>query len=430
MFENKFILLGISTFFAAIPVFVWLYFIFRKTEASKKTLLLVFGLGCLTAPALLGLQYVWDIFPRFNLSLFVQETFTTQTGVFIAMFMLFGAMEEIIKHYVISIIDNKTLLINTVNNTIRYSLAAALGFAFTENIYYLYEFWPSISKSELVGMYLFRSVFTACAHMIFSGIFGYYYAMGKFAIDIREQQKVRGKIKGETFNKAISKIFNLPRSKAYQQRMVLKGLTLAVVIHAAYNFILQMNVTFPVIIFVIVGALFMWYLMKRRTGNLIISTDISQKRTSTLAKNDEDVIIELLGLWFNSKRYVDVLHVCERLLQRDPDNKVVKLFKAKAMDRMEDKDNYKKILGSVIRTKEDMGDKEKNILSKHLAEKEMQKKVKAMIKAQLEKEGKKYIDYEKMKAEEKEKYEQEKATKAVKKDYIKNYTGKGTFKID
>lgn len=288
------------------------------------------------------------------------------------LFVLFGAMEEIIKMYAVYFVDKKTLLIRTIGDAIRYSLAAALGFSFAENVYYLYQFWPQISLGELTGMYLFRSIFTACAHMIFSGIFGYYYGIGKFSIDITTQQKLAGESYKAT--NIISKIFKISLSHAYQQEMVIKGLFIAIIIHAFYNFLLQFNIVFPIIILVAIGYMYLQYLLSRKAGHLILTTDISSKRKSSIGKKDEDVVIELMGLWFKEKKYVDVLHICERLLERDPDNNVVKLFKAQALDRMNEKDTYKKILETVIKSKESLSEDEKGVISRYTEQKEAIKK--------------------------------------------------------
>ncbi len=372
MLNNTIALLSISTLFAAIPGGIWLWILFSKGEKSKKVVSLVFFVGCFTAPALLGLQYLWDKFPNFNLATLIETSIQSQNAMYIAMFVLFGMLEEVIKMYVIVLIDKKTLLIKTVNNAILYSLASALGFSFIENIYYLYEFWPSISTGALVGMYIFRSIFTTCAHLIFSGIFGYYYGISKFSIYINKEQEISGKTSKSA--KIISKIFNLPMSQAYQQQMVIKGLFLAVSIHATYNYLLQFNKILPVIIFVILGALFLQYLLKRKSGHLVLASDISDQKKSSLAKKDEEVVIELLGMWFNEKRYVDVIHICERLLERDPDNNVVKLFKTQAMDKLDDKDTYKNILKNVIKTKDQLSTDDKNLLTKYIAQKETIKK--------------------------------------------------------
>lgn len=390
MFENPIFLLGLSTVFAAIPAAIWLYIFFKKSEKSKKTIFLIFGLGCLTAPALLGLQVLWEKFPRFNLAALVEDSFAAQSTMYIFMFVLFGAMEEIIKLYVIKTVDQRTLLIDKINDAIRYSLAAALGFSFTENIYYLYEFWPSISTGELVQMYIFRSIFTACAHMIFSGVFGYFYGVGKFSIVLMQHEKLLGE--ENKIQKFIAKIFNLPMSEGFRQASILKGLLLAIGMHATFNYLLQFNKILPVIIFVVLGFIFLRYLLSRKAGHLILTIDPSTSRPSTIAKKDSDVVVELLGIWFKDKHYVDVLHVCERLLERDPDNSVVKLFKARAMDAMDDKDTYKKILGTVVKTKDDLSENQKNVISRYTTEKEMFQKVKQMIKKQIEKEGKKFVE--------------------------------------
>lgn len=51
-----------------------------------------------------------------------------------------------------------------------------------------------------------------------------------------------------------------------------------------------------------------------------------------MALKDEEVVIELLGLWLNDGKFQEVITICDRLLKRDPDNNVVKLFRAKAAD--------------------------------------------------------------------------------------------------
>ncbi|OGJ43182.1 hypothetical protein A3I58_00795 [Candidatus Peregrinibacteria bacterium RIFCSPLOWO2_02_FULL_39_10] len=221
-------------------------------------------------------------------------------------------------------------------------------------------------------MYIFRSIFTTCAHMIFSGIFGYYYGIGKFTITLTEQQKITGK--SSFITRLISELFSLSLTESFKQKMILKGLFLALFIHATYNYLLQFNAVLPVIIFVVLGFLYLQYLFSRKTGHLILTIDPSSKKESAMAKKDEDVVVELMGMWFNEKRYVDVLHICERLLERDPDNEVVQLFKAKALDKMDDKDTYKKILNTVVKTKDDLSENQKNIISKYLTEKESKQK--------------------------------------------------------
>ncbi len=347
MLSSPIFLLGLSALFAGIPVGIWIYFLFSKKQNDKKIVALVFFLGCLTAPALLGIQYAWEIVPQFNLAKFIEDSITTQNTMFIATFVLFGAMEEIIKHFVVRQVDKRTLGIQTIGDSIRLSFASALGFSFVENGYYLVQFWPSISIGQLVGMYIFRAIFTTCAHLIFSGIFGYFYGIGKFSIDLSEQHKISGQTPLVT--RAIAKIFDLPKSQAYQEQMILKGLVIAIGMHAFYNYLLQFNIILPALIFIILGYFYLNYLLNRKTGNLVLLTDISTRKKSTMAPKDEAVVIELLGMWYKEKRYQEVVQICERLLARDPDNNVVKVFKSRAMDNLEDKQTYNKFLGAFIK---------------------------------------------------------------------------------
>jgi RsiW-degrading membrane proteinase PrsW (M82 family) len=367
MFDNKILLLLLISIFSAIPVVVWFILFFKESKASKKLLALIFFFGILVAPAMLGVQYIWEIYPQLDLELLIETGVQNQSIMYILIFILFGAMEEIFKHFAVRSIDKRTVAIKTVNQAVKFSVLAALGFSFAENIYYLYMLWPQLGIGELVGVYIARSGITMVGHMLFSGIFGYYFGISKFAIDITKQKEVVGKQSWST--KAIANIFRVPKAEAFKEKTILKGLFIAMGAHAIFNYLLQLNIVIPVLIFVVFGFLFMMHLLRRKVGHLVLFTDISEKRKPMIGKKDEAVVIELLGMWFNEKRYVDVMHVCERLLERDPDNNVVKLFKAKAMDKMEGGSIYKKILGNLFKSKKEMTIDDRNIISKHLEQK-------------------------------------------------------------
>ncbi|MBT3704852.1 PrsW family intramembrane metalloprotease [Candidatus Peregrinibacteria bacterium] len=367
MLNSPALVIALATTVAAIPAAIWGYLFFKETDIRKLHLIILFLLGMLTAPTLLGVQYLWNINPTFNLSLLIETRIAQVSLMYAALFTLFGAMEEIIKHFAVRIIDKKTVAIKTLNNALRLSILSGLGFAFAENIYYLYSLWGALAVGELVGVFIFRSVFTMCAHMIFSGIFGFYFGVSKFAVDITKQQRLVGK--ADLSTRMVAKLVNIPVPKAHREKTILKGLLISVGMHAAFNYLLQYNMMIPVIISVVLGYLFLRYLLKRKAGHLVLLTDVSEKEKSMLPKKDEDVVLELLGLWFKDRRYVDVIHICERLLERDPDNNVVKLFKAKAMDHVDDKNAYKKILKSVLRSKDDLSVDDRNIISKYLEQK-------------------------------------------------------------
>ncbi|MBL4694175.1 PrsW family intramembrane metalloprotease [Candidatus Gracilibacteria bacterium] len=293
---------------------------------------------------MLGIQYFWGAFPKYNLEAFINNNVLETNLNFALIFILFAAMEELLKHYVIQSIDKRTALINSLEDAIRYSLASALGFAFIENAYYLYNWWPVLAQGELIQMFVFRSIFTAAAHMIFSGIYGYYYGIGKFSPDIATAAKLQGQ--SSWFSRIIQKIFGLARSQAFQQNMILKGLAIAVLLHTAHNFLLQFNMTLPVLAADVIGFAFLMYLLSKKSSQLELTTDISTKAHSELQKKDEDAVIELAGIWLQEGKFQDVITLSDRLLEKDPDNKVIQILKTKAQDKISDKQNIKELIGS------------------------------------------------------------------------------------
>jgi RsiW-degrading membrane proteinase PrsW (M82 family) len=331
----------ISALLAFIPALIWLGVIFKKTKRKLIQTFLFLG-GTLAVIPVFLLQYLLQRFPQFDVIGFLQAHIFNQNLKFLLVFIGVGIVEEIAKQGLVRFVDKKYLLIQTIGESIQFSLVAALAFAFAENIFYIYNIWLHLGLKQLFIAYFFRSIFTTCAHLIFAGFFGYFYGLAKFSLQIREQSRWIGK--KLYFTNTIAALFGLSKAESFKQVMILKGLFLAIILHAVFDFLLELNYIIPVVIFVMLGYWFLRMLLKQKSGHLILITDVDNERASSMAKNDEEVVIELLGMWFKEKRYVDVIHICERLLKRDPDNKVVQLFKAQAADKMDKNNVYSKIL--------------------------------------------------------------------------------------
>lgn len=367
---NTALLWIISGVLALIPVMIWLYILFSDKKSDKKILALIFSGGILAVIIVFATQYLWIYVPEIDPFLWIETNISDPTYYFVGIFILVGIMEELVKQMMVRYVDTKTVLIQTVNDSIKFSLVAALGFAFAENIIYFKTVMAVAPIQEVIVTFLFRSIFTACAHMIFSGIFGYFFGIAKFTLDITRHRHWEGKIYFGVH--LISKIFRIPYAQAFKEYKILQGLVIAIVLHTIFNYLLQMNQILPVIGLVGLGYAYLRYLLSRKAGNLILLTDISEKRRSTMGRKDTDVVLELVGMWFDQKKYVDVMHICERLLERDPDNNVVKLFKAKAMDKLDPDNPYRKILSTVFSDKR--GEKEKNTINYYRKKKEIEDK--------------------------------------------------------
>lgn len=336
---------ALSALLAFIPAFIWLVILFKKNK-KKGIQLLMFLSGVFSVTLVFGLQYFLNLFPQFDVLNFLQAGITDPNIGYMLLFIAVGITEEIVKQAFIRFMDRRYLMIETINDSIQFSLVSALGFSFAENIFYIYGIWTNLGVEQLFVAYTFRSLFTTCAHLIFSGFFGYYYGVAKFSLNIREQSKWIGK--KLIFTNFLSRTMGMAMSQALKEQMILKGLFIAMLLHAVFNFLLQLNMIIVVVVYVVAGYLLLQRLLKRKAGHLIMITDVDEQRASTMAKTDEEVVIELVGMWFKEKRYVDVLHICERLLSRDPDNKIVQLFKAQALDKMGDEGVYGKILNSLF----------------------------------------------------------------------------------
>jgi len=306
----------------------------------------MFSGGIIAVLTVFLLEFFWGYFPEFDPFKWVENNISNPTYYYVALFIVVGILEELVKQMMVRYVDSKKVIIQTINDSIRFGIAAALGFAFAENIVYFYMVMQNESIQQVIITVLFRSIFTACGHMVFSGIFGYYFGIAKFTIDISLQKGLEGK--KHILALILGRIFRISYAQALREIKILQGLLTAMGIHAVFNFLLQLNQILPSIIIVVLGFLFLRYLLQRKAGNLILISDIDEKRRSNMGKNDEDVVLELVGLWFEQKKFVDVMHICERLLERDPDNNVVKLFKAQAMDKLDPNNPYRKIIETML----------------------------------------------------------------------------------
>jgi RsiW-degrading membrane proteinase PrsW (M82 family) len=317
----------VATGLSAIPAIVWFIVMFRGRKTSRWPLMLAFALGTLTVIPIMAIDYIFILVPQLDVDHAIEVTFTDVYAASFAALIFVGVTEELAKSGVVRIIDKTRIGIQTVNDSVKYSILAGLGFAFIENIFYFFFIWMADGFLGLIFPMIFRSIFTVCAHMVFSGIFGYYYGISKFSKPIMEARLWMGeRSKGVHI---LSKILGTSEDKAYSQLILMKGLFIAMFLHTLFDFFLEFEMLIPVLAIVGGGFLFLLYLLAHKAGAIAFT---GMGRTSTMAKRDQDVVLELLGLWSQKGRYKDVIDICQRLLMRDPDNKVVQLFQAKAMD--------------------------------------------------------------------------------------------------
>ncbi len=325
---QHYIRIAIVIALATVPTLIWFAIMFRGRKTSRWPLFLAFFMGIFTVVPIMILDYFFLKNPDLDIYNAIDSTLM-KAPIAAFLSLVFAAWsEELFKGWVVRIINKTRIGIQTVNDAVRYSVLAGLGFAFTENIFYFYYIWQGGNGLlVLIAPMIFRSIFTVCGHMVFSGIYGYYYGMAKFARPIVETKLWMGKASKNL--KYLAKILGVDEAKAFAQWLMLKGLIIAALIHTAFNFMVDLNQFLIVLLIVGGGFLFLKYLLAHKAGAIAFA---GMGRASTMQKKDQDVVLELLAMWSKEGRYQDVIDICQRLLMRDPDNKVVQLFQAKAMD--------------------------------------------------------------------------------------------------
>lgn len=190
----------IYVIFGVLPSIIWLLFYLRKDvhPESNRMILKIFFYGMLIAfPAILFEIGLLQEIKRFDFSPLIISVLSVFVGV--------AMIEELLKYFVV-----KEKVLNSAEfdepiDTVLYMIIAALGFAAAENILIFFSLGPDFLIAETISLTLFRFLGATFLHVLASGILGYFLAMSIY------QTKHRG-------------------------RLLLLGLTVAVLLHGLYNF--------------------------------------------------------------------------------------------------------------------------------------------------------------------------------------------------
>jgi protease PrsW len=149
-------------------------------------------------------------------------------------------MEECGKFFVVKRYVYQTSEFNEPVDGIIYAVAAALGFATLENIFYIFSI-PLTELSTLFWVVLFRAVLSVPGHALFSSVMGYSLGIAKF-----------GNLQGAP-------------------KIILTRLAGAIVFHALFNYLLMSSAGFALLLLFVIP--FLWWLVNR---NLRIALDKSR----------------------------------------------------------------------------------------------------------------------------------------------------------
>ncbi|MBN1258804.1 PrsW family intramembrane metalloprotease [Candidatus Peregrinibacteria bacterium] len=268
-------------FFALLPALCWLAFYYHKDYKDlepKKVIAKTFLMGAVAGIPFLALRFFLE---KYNLGALVIEGVVTV--------FLFAAMEEMAKlSAAIFTVTRNKIHFNQVIDGVVYAVTAALGFAFVENLFYLYAFLTAHSGAvDLLYVVAFRSFGTMLAHTLFSGIAGLIWAYAYFSKQISpfEQKKLlafslrdfvdREILSLHIIRHNILKALPSRRGGHEKQALVMEGMMAAVFLHAFFNLgttfaVFGENLTFLLVPGIIGGFLYVSYLFTKKLNQKIL----------------------------------------------------------------------------------------------------------------------------------------------------------------
>lgn len=260
---------------AVIPAIIWGYIFFKKQPGKKKPVFESFFMGALFVLPLLGYKYLWQYFPWLNAFQYTHPYkddligFSTLALIpldVILTFMIVGVIEETTKLLAVKFTDKSRIC--CIDDAIEKCIMAALGFAFLENILYFYNIITTRGPENILYPFVFRSLFSTFAHVMFSGILGYYLGMSIFATDLFKEDKNR---KRWPFIKTIARVLHFKREVLFKEEKMTQGLLIAVTLHAIFNIFLEMNWTFLLVPFLTGGYIYLNYLLEKKEDHKVYS---------------------------------------------------------------------------------------------------------------------------------------------------------------
>lgn len=256
---------------ALVPAVVWILLFLKYHAERASVVLLLFFAGMLsTAPILFydllvrrGVElqfFLFTVTPQSfsrNASRFVAEHLPVESGIATALvtsmvtFLFVALIEEASKYWVLT--RNARPLFRSIDDVLQLSIVVAIGFAFAENVInpvyftafvrqYLFH-GASPDVGAFFGNVLGRSVLTTMVHVLSTGIMGYFFALGLFAGPYLQKRHAEGH--AYRLTRWIHALLRVPEESVFRVNMLATGFALAVLLHAAFNFLVTIPELLP-----------------------------------------------------------------------------------------------------------------------------------------------------------------------------------------
>lgn len=270
---NEIFRLSLATVLAVVPACIWGYIFYKKQVGKKSMVAITFSAGALFVTPLLAYKYMWQFFPWLNAFEYAHpfkddlvgfSTFGMIPLDVIITFMIVGVIEELTKHWAVKVTDKGR--IHSIDDAIEMSIMAALGFSFAENMLYFYNIISSRGVEDILYPFIFRSLFSTFAHILFSGVLGYYYGMALFATDVLKEKHNE---KRWVVTRWFSRLIHFKKDTVFHEEKMAQGVLIAITLHAIFNIFLEMNWTFLLVPYLTGGFIYLSMLLERKEDHKV-----------------------------------------------------------------------------------------------------------------------------------------------------------------
>lgn len=219
---------------ALVPAIVWLYLMWQHQSENKFLTFLTFCAGMLSVvPVWIFRNEIAHVRGWFESTALHAVVAMALTSLWV------GIYEETAKHWVVKVTDQN--FFDDIDDAIQFSIIAALGFAFVENILYFYNAWhgTGIVGGDFLKFFFFRSLLSVGLHVIASGTYGYFYGIAHFAGPVL-QDELR---LGTRFPLIgwLHRVLSFKSETVFHEEKIIEGLVLAAVIHGVFDFLMGLG---------------------------------------------------------------------------------------------------------------------------------------------------------------------------------------------
>jgi len=290
--------LALAAGLAIVPACIWGFIFWKKQVGRKRMSASNFIAGAIFVTPLLVYKGLWQYFPWLNAFQYTHPFKDDLVGFssfglvpldVVLTFMIVGVIEEVTKLWAVKMSDRGR--IGSIDDAIEMSIMAALGFSFIENILYFYNIISGRGIDGILYPFIFRSLFSTFAHIMFSGVLGYYYGLALFATDVVKDEHNKKRWLGVRW---FARLLHFKAATLFHEEKMAQGLLIAIGLHAVFNIFLEMNWTFALVPFLTGGFIYLNHLLEKVEDHKIYArvdenrNDVQSQVMAAISREDGD----------------------------------------------------------------------------------------------------------------------------------------------